>query len=350
MSMTNKPVEPSMEEILASIRKIIAEEPIGTRPDPAGQKLKPSPKLGPAPEALAIDDVLDMAGGAGVHTEPHGRNGAGSTGTDKSRSLGKPAASPAAGNAASPSHGIGAPAGNSGGASLDPATRAEEFKPVIPDRSLGATSPGRMAETDTAADRPPGRADGALSEAREKVERHLGSLPDIAERPAPLGLRSIREPRLDAGRAAAGGLLGRVAATNPLAEPVVADAQPALADKTRAGNGSAGAPVTSANPPVKQTDAVPAAKAGQGEARAEAKSPAAIETPGAATGKVETRVAEPAKAAAGNTKASLEEAVAEMLRPMLSSWLEANLPRIVQELVREQMAKTPLPGKDKPGG
>ena len=328
-----------MEEILASIRKIIAEEPIGTRPDPAGQRAKPSPKLGSVPEALAIDDVLDMAGGAS--------NG----GTDKSRSLGKPAASPAPGNAASASQGIGAPAANGGAGSIDTATRAaaaEELKPASPDRSgpFGATIPEQTAEADASA----ARSGGALSEARQKVERHLGSLPDVAERPAPLGLRSIREPRLDTGKSAAGGLLGRVAATNARAEPVGADALPAPADKTRSGNGTAGAALTAANPPAKPTDAVPAAKAGQGEGRAEANAAAAAAIPAAAAEKVEARAAEPAKAAGANPKASLEEAVAEMLRPMLSTWLEANLPRIVQEVLREQMAKTPLTGKDKPAG
>lgn len=354
MSMTNKPVEPSMEEILASIRKIIAEEPIGTRPDPVSHAPKASPKLGPAPEALAIDDVLDMAGGAGVHPGAGARNGAASSGTDKSWSLGKSAASPS-GSAAAASHGTGTPAANGGAATSESATRtpaAEELKPAAPDRSdaFGATIPGR-ADTDASADRAAvPRPDAALSEARQKVERHLGSLPDVAERPAPLGLRSIREPRLDTTKSAAGGLLARVAATHAPAEPVAADGQPAPADKARAANGATVAAATVANPPVKHTEAMPVAKADQAGERAEGKAAAATATAAASAEKAEARAAEPAKAAPGNTKTSLEEAVAEMLRPMLSTWLDANLARIVQDVVREQMAKTPLPGKDKPAG
>ena len=43
MSRPDKAVEPSMEEILASIRKIISEEPIGSRPGPSdGQAPKDS--------------------------------------------------------------------------------------------------------------------------------------------------------------------------------------------------------------------------------------------------------------------------------------------------------------------
>lgn len=98
MSMTNKPVEPSMEEILASIRKIIAEEPIGTRPDPvshhvpkASQRLDSPQKLSAAPEALAMDDVLDMAGGSGRSPGSGAHNGAAVKSADAGWSLGNPA-------------------------------------------------------------------------------------------------------------------------------------------------------------------------------------------------------------------------------------------------------------------
>ena len=361
MSMTNKPVEPSMEEILASIRKIIAEEPIGTRPDPVNQAPKASArtetaqKLGPAPEALAIDDVLDMAGGAGLSTGGVERNGAVSKGTDGGWSLGKPAGAAAASGAAArqASHAMKPLAANGVAGNLESArspARGEEIKPAAPDRSdtFGATIPGRAAETDASGDRSAAvRQDVALSEARQKVERHLGTLPDVAERPAPLGLRSIREPvRPDTTKSAAGGLVARVAATQAPAEPVAVDTQAALGDKGRAVSGSVGAAATVANPPAKQAVSTPAAKTEHVEARgAEARTAAVAATPAAAAAK-----AEAAKAAAGNPKPSLEEAVAEMLRPMLSTWLDTNLPRIVQDVVREQMAKAPLPGTDKPAG
>lgn len=41
----------------------------------------------------------------------------------------------------------------------------------------------------------------------------------------------------------------------------------------------------------------------------------------------------------GNTR-TLEELVQEMLRPMLKSWLDANLPTIVEELVRQEIERT----------
>jgi cell pole-organizing protein PopZ len=47
---------------------------------------------------------------------------------------------------------------------------------------------------------------------------------------------------------------------------------------------------------------------------------------------------------------AFEDAVAEMLRPMLRDWLDANLPRLVQQALREEMSKSSLPGKDNTGG
>ena len=354
MSMTNKPVEPSMEEILASIRKIIAEEPIGTRPDPMGHKPKaPSraevpQKLNSAPEALAIDDVLDMAGGAGSSPAAGARNGAASgngaasKSTDASWNLGKPAGAATSTAAPQTSQAAEAKTATNG------AARRDEPEPVAPERAdtFGATVPGRTAEPETVEQPVAQRVDDvALSEAQKRVERHLGSLPDVAERPAPLGLRSIREPaRPDASKSAAGGgLIARVAAAQAPAEPLAAEAQAALGDKGRAMNGgSAGAAATAATAPAKQAESTPAAKTVHVEVRASEAKPAA------AAAKIEAHAADPSKTAAG--KPSLEEAVAEMLRPMLSTWLDTNLARIVQDVVREQVAKAPLPGTDKPAG
>jgi cell pole-organizing protein PopZ len=333
MSMTNKPVEPSMEEILASIRKIIAEEPIGTRPDPVNhQAAKAAPrsdggqKRSPMLEALAIDDVVDMAGGAGQSPGAGGRgvaaNGThgGVSGQEKRAAAQstRPAEATMTGNGAA---------------------RSEEAKPVADLRSpdgLGATVPGRKAELDTPPERPAAQSvDAALSEAQKKVDRHFGSLPEPAERPAPLGLRSIRDPLRDV-KAAGGSLTSRVAAATQAAQ-----AEP-VADKARGGNGAAGAGTTAAAAPAKQTETTPATKTDGTAAKVTGQATVATSTPVSAT------QSESTKPAAGQSKASLEEAVAEMLRPMLNTWLEANLSRIVEQVVREHVAKTPLPGKDKP--
>jgi cell pole-organizing protein PopZ len=126
--------------------------------------------------------------------------------------------------------------------------------------------------------------------------------------------------------------MSRVAATQAAAESAT--------DKVRGANGAGGA-ATAASTPAKQTETAPE-KTDGAAAKATVQTKAATATPASVT------PAEPGKPAAGQTKASLEEAVAEMLRPMLNTWLEANLSRIVEQVVREHVAKTPLPGKDKP--
>jgi cell pole-organizing protein PopZ len=218
------------------------------------------------------------------------------------------------------------------------AVRTDETKPAAGERSsdpLGSTVPGHKAELETPPDRSAAQSvDAALSEAQKKVERHFGSLPEPAERPAPLGLRSIRDPLRDVKPA--GGLMSRVAAATQAAaaEPV--------ADKVRGANGTAGAATTSAAAmTAKQAETTPAAKTVGASTTAEAK------TAGSTTASAAVQ-SEAAKTAAGAAKPSLEEAVAEMLRPMLNTWLEANLSRIVEQVVREHVAKTPVPGKDKP--
>ncbi|MCA3627954.1 MAG: DUF2497 domain-containing protein [Methylobacterium sp.] len=68
--------EPSMEEILASIRRIIADDSLGRKKDttPAAAPLPPLP----APEPVIIEpdedldaDVLDLAGVSALADEPH---------------------------------------------------------------------------------------------------------------------------------------------------------------------------------------------------------------------------------------------------------------------------------------
>lgn len=64
--------EPSMEEILASIRKIIADDSLGTKKDepPAKKPAAKKPEPEPEPEPLVEDDVLDLADIAVVTSAP----------------------------------------------------------------------------------------------------------------------------------------------------------------------------------------------------------------------------------------------------------------------------------------
>ena len=83
MSAQPKPNEPSMEEILASIRRIIADdEKPATPPEPEPVALAPVPEPDPVPEPEAVsvpepdpqpqpeDDVLDLGAEASLVEEP----------------------------------------------------------------------------------------------------------------------------------------------------------------------------------------------------------------------------------------------------------------------------------------
>lgn len=64
MSAQPKPSEPSMEEILASIRRIIADDEVkpaaASEPEPAPIALVPEPAAEPEPAPEIEDDVLDL--------------------------------------------------------------------------------------------------------------------------------------------------------------------------------------------------------------------------------------------------------------------------------------------------
>lgn len=81
MSAQPKPNEPSMEEILASIRRIIADdEKPATSPEPEPVALAPEPDPVPEPEAVSVpepdpqpqpeDDVLDLGAEASLVEAP----------------------------------------------------------------------------------------------------------------------------------------------------------------------------------------------------------------------------------------------------------------------------------------
>ncbi|MGD9785299.1 MAG: DUF2497 domain-containing protein [Hyphomicrobiaceae bacterium] len=101
-----------------------------------------------------------------------------------------------------------------------------------------------------------------------------------------------------------------------------------------------------AKPPV--PEASPAASA---PATAAASAPAAVASPVAAAASIGALVAAPA-ALGGNVR-TIEDMVAELLRPMLREWLAENMPRIVEKALRIELAEglktvqhPPLPRKE----
>jgi len=70
MSAQAKPNEPSMEEILASIRRIISDDEAKPAEAAAAEAPEPEPGPAPAPVAAIDDDVLDLGAEAALITAP----------------------------------------------------------------------------------------------------------------------------------------------------------------------------------------------------------------------------------------------------------------------------------------
>lgn len=341
--------EQSMEEILASIRKIIAEEPIGTRSETASQgrghanpslptnaPASPSAQRAGTSGAISIDDVLDLTDGASAEAN--------------ARPAGSINSAPAANGAA---HRRWSFANPFGGAQPSKAAETapersrngvrEEAKAASPvaERTPGAAGgpdlgdvvPDQAEKPAAAHNGPtPPEADPVLVEAREKVARHLGKPVTEAERPAPLGLRSIRDPasleskpQEPARKPAPDGLVARTAAVPQFDKEANGGRATAVASQSRH---TAAAPASA----ERQSDGK---AAGAGQAIGES------QQGGGGSGSGTPESAHGAR--------TLEATIAEMLRPVLREWLDANLPRMVQQVLREEMSKSPLPGKDGSG-
>ncbi|WP_306226332.1 PopZ family protein [Bosea beijingensis] len=70
MSAQAKPSEPSMEEILASIRRIISDDEAKPAEEAAAPLAEPDPQPQPEPAATIDDDVLDLGAEAALVAAP----------------------------------------------------------------------------------------------------------------------------------------------------------------------------------------------------------------------------------------------------------------------------------------
>lgn len=136
------------------------------------------------------------------------------------------------------------------------------------------------------------------------------------------------------------------AAEDREAEPVKAKQETTTSSDTPATSQKTFAAVDSA---LAVLAATPTAEASVDKPVAEAKA----DRPQAAPEVSPKSAPETAKAAAPEaaTSRTLEDAVADLLRPMLSDWLDANLPRIVEKALRDELAKRNVSGTkpDEPG-
>ena len=379
MQKPDKAPEPSMEEILASIRKIIAEEPIGTRPGPAvgSAPRLPEPESLPAPPAastpatrtenpgftlpdrdeprfdgppysvedaladLIDDSPLNRIRPAAMRDDPVPKPNMRATPSAEEENeraawpFGRPGAAPtrapteAAGPAARgadgmPSLGEGARQPSAGTPSAEPAA-AKGFP------TQKSTSSGEFFE----------RAREALRPAfGESAPLPTGQQPDLA-RPA-------------AARAPAAPAAPVTAPVAPRAEaPSVGAPQPAMRSPETVRDAGPALPVGVSKDAVAAPASVAKALAPD-EARAPAveskpalipKRPdsapqgAAAPLPVSEPAKVQaTPVSQPAAPASPSGVRTLEDTVADLLRPMLREWLDANMPRIVEKALRGELA------------
>ena len=72
--------------------------------------------------------------------------------------------------------------------------------------------------------------------------------------------------------------------------------------------------------------------------------PAAL--PADASQSTVTAVASPYPASAAEPTRTMEDTVAELLRPMLRQWLDTNMPRVVEKALRVELAASAKPKTD----
>lgn len=395
MQRPEKAPEPSMEEILASIRKIIAEEPVGVRPgqapdSPGSDRSAPGPgfdnpsnRAGAAPASSDLDggehasddppfsvedalaDLIDdtphhriepLSGRDALAPKPGARPAAPAAdeGQRPSWLFARPGASAVEARSAA-ARGVGDHPGRLDiMAERNPKTTGTQ-KPSDPSALFGRErEAGRTGAGDPAALPPaysqdvPGPGPFRVPARETDASGQNGSVgaglaaPAAGLRPGTTFAQPVkREPAPDAGAGAKAGAKvgdGPAVVTAPPAErPKAADLQPAGPSR----------------------DSVPATAppSGNGQAKdaSPLNSPARGLVPAApgigpeAAGSAGDAQPKPVSSASGSAARTLEEAVADLLRPMLRDWLDANMPRIVEKALRVELAAGgKRPGTDDP--
>ncbi|HXF53295.1 MAG TPA: DUF2497 domain-containing protein [Hyphomicrobiaceae bacterium] len=306
MQRSPKATEQSLDEILASIRKIIAEDPANATPPPP-----PAPPRSPGPPPV----------GGSSPSMPLQRSQP-ESGSERRKTTDLEADLADLLGSITPRPGTNAP----------PAQAAAEAKgpSVAPARSngnaLASTAPQRhrplMEVLNRARAERAQQVEGVVPPPALPVQTVRAAPPPSApvERDAPSG----RPPSTPAP---ASSVEPRQAEPGKEAEPGTADAAaPVNATEVRAG---ASEPA-SANAPA-PPDAVAAAAAAVAR-KVAATMPSA---PVTARPFMAARSAQ----ASGEGGRTLEETVADLLRPMLRQWLDANMPRIVEKALKTELAE-----------
>lgn len=384
MHKSDKAPEPSMEEILASIRKIIAEEPVGSRPglsrgsdeDDLSTALSPpssddeSTHGPPYSVEEALADLMDDA--------PQRRT----VRTGEREGEREPARKPE-GAAALPSETAGhRPSWLFGRATGSPPDQQQGgVEPEAPRGPAGSlrgqleslrSGPERGAGDGETADRKPGSARNP-DDARSLLDRpRAGASPGLAGFPTPPPSQSHDLPRpapqrvpmrdpsaagLPGNHSGAEARLSKPAAGSGILETPQATDRPsesapdagprAEAARKEPSTGPAAAPVAAPAPADQRHDEkgrdskpVSSTIAGSSQPR-EAQPRAHVSQTAAPSAPPQSEPRPDARARPGEQSAAartLEDTVSELLRPMLREWLDANMPRIVEKALRVELA------------
>jgi len=427
MQKVDRAGEPTMEEILASIRQIIAEEPANGRP------LVPSSSVAvpaSAPSSVGGAASTAAASAAPAPTPATASAAPGANPVEAPRpaqafttgpalgSVGEPVKSASAGSPiaalgrlggdlpfplrplgeARPNVAASAPASSTNVTTPPPASASEglaqrtmpasDFGMFVPRRLDEALAqggrgdqPGRMQPGEprpAVPSSPPQPANRLAADIAALAPKSVRPAADIqpangAAAPAGSGAPGLHANGLDgtpAAKPAAAPAAPEVAVVRPAPQPVV---PPVVAAPAAASAGAAPAPspspaVAASKPvaadPAKSTAAAKPVVAAPVPAAAPAPAAAAASSPAVAAGATASKavvtlagVAEamkaPAAAASGAVTPTatdltpvkdapvktLEDAVVDLLRPMLRNWLDENMPRIVEKALRIEVAE-----------
>ena len=345
-----------MEDILASIRKIIADDP-SVPAAQAGAPPAAEAKAGKGP--VSLDDVLNLADD--------------DVPTQRAAAKDQPAPLPAARSAAAPvatESGVPswlfpkAPAPlASPVAAPAPAADKSAPKPFFPPapRETAPTAGSPKAPAATASDLGafvPGRGDPSNAAAPEKPTSQIRPEPRLADR-----VNGASEPRPPAQSSSSQGLeRPSLALPQSLADRMSgASAGIAPAAANQAAAQAKPATQTAAAPavrePVKDIVVKPAADVPMTRVVVQAPTvpapaaaaPAAVPAPSAPAKSAQVAASAPAApqpASEPTVPRSMEDTVAELLRPMLRQWLDQNMPRVIEKALRNEITQT---GVAKPG-
>lgn len=373
MSTIESAAEPSMEEILASIRKIIAEEPA----------LKPS-----SPDPLASNPLLKPSAGVGIHL-PSGRDAVFGTGASRASqsSDGEPkSARPAVVDDLADLLEAPEPSRNSGRS-----TAADPWQALlVPAVEAPSVSTGTNSTSAVSNSAPVQPASGTARQSAEKSAAELAlaaaakitstasnSTSAAVASPFPAmrksggfypppgygaalsspGASTAGEVKPGSGSSTANSVASvSPAAATPVKPTPVMAGSPALTPAEQSATSPFSAELTSLatdSPALAAARALDALEAGlaavekKAEAPQTAASVSANSVAPASAAKVSNAPASQLAAVDASSQAAtpsatrtMEDVISDMLKPLLQQWIGENMPRLVEKALREEVAKS----------